>query len=276
MADDLNFDESESDNEGEVNNIVQHVVANVQAILQQPALDERSLGLNLSDQMIKKAKECHSNVSNIILCKMGTRKDDKKEEIPEKKEEIPEKKEEIPEKERGVTLKKIQEKCLALSQKTVFTVDEILYLQNVEKAIFESIVLKSYKNEEIINDQLKVYVERMWDEGCHEKKIRNYIMLNIQKIYTCMKVNDVMRLCDNLFLEWTNGKAVVIRLTKKQISKIPIKTIEDTKDLCSICQSLAKGVVRSLKCNHIFHKECIDKWFKRSVHCPNCKKDMRE
>lgn len=48
---------------------------------------------------------------------------------------------------------------------------------------------------------------------------------------------------------------------------------EDSQDECAICLDnyvLNEGV-RDLKCNHRFHKKCIDKWFKRSLNCPVCR-----
>ena len=54
---------------------------------------------------------------------------------------------------------------------------------------------------------------------------------------------------------------------------------EEENDICSIClekyfdeENLKKVV--SLKCNHLFHKECIDKWFKINKNCPMCKSIM--
>lgn len=29
--------------------------------------------------------------------------------------------------------------------------------------------------------------------------------------------------------------------------------------------------LKKLKCNHIFHKKCIDKWFKKHKKCPICR-----
>ena len=42
---------------------------------------------------------------------------------------------------------------------------------------------------------------------------------------------------------------------------------------CSICfdEITGKGQTK-LNCNHVFHEECIDKWFKRSHQCPLCRK----
>lgn len=48
---------------------------------------------------------------------------------------------------------------------------------------------------------------------------------------------------------------------------------------CCICMGEYKvgEFKRTLPCNHIFHKKCIDKWFsvyKKSMECALCKKDF--
>ena len=47
-------------------------------------------------------------------------------------------------------------------------------------------------------------------------------------------------------------------------------------DTCSIClENYKKGTYkRMLSCNHIFHKKCVDKWFKNGSNgntCPVCR-----
>jgi len=51
---------------------------------------------------------------------------------------------------------------------------------------------------------------------------------------------------------------------------------------CAICQernyadSNNSHQWRRLHCNHQFHRECVDSWFERSIHCPVCRADIRE
>jgi hypothetical protein len=74
-----------------------------------------------------------------------------------------------------------------------------------------------------------------------------------------------------------------IRLFKndKQIKHIlgPYLKCEDSDnfDECSIClcKYLKNEYKRILKCDHKYHKKCIDKWLKQgSSACPLCKQDQ--
>ncbi len=71
---------------------------------------------------------------------------------------------------------------------------------------------------------------------------------------------------------------VPIALNRNIIDKIPVRYYSDEKyDQCNICLSEyeKKEKIRVLPCEHIYHPECIDKWFKESTLCPVCRKDMR-
>jgi hypothetical protein len=51
--------------------------------------------------------------------------------------------------------------------------------------------------------------------------------------------------------------------------------------ICTICQeheqSPNTGTWRKLlRCQHIFHQTCVDRWFTRNSHCPVCRADVRE
>jgi hypothetical protein len=55
---------------------------------------------------------------------------------------------------------------------------------------------------------------------------------------------------------------------------------EDHADaVCSICQDgyTENILVRQIRhCNHMFHRQCIDQWFRQNVHCPVCRYDIRD
>jgi len=48
------------------------------------------------------------------------------------------------------------------------------------------------------------------------------------------------------------------------------------EEKCAVCQE--RGTVnpwRHLHCDHYFHRDCVDRWFTRNVHCPVCRADIR-
>jgi hypothetical protein len=41
---------------------------------------------------------------------------------------------------------------------------------------------------------------------------------------------------------------------------------------CPICLDNVKEEDKKIiKCSHVYHKECIDKWFERAHQCPLCR-----
>jgi len=47
---------------------------------------------------------------------------------------------------------------------------------------------------------------------------------------------------------------------------------------CAICQDTiipTDPARRLLACGHVYHRGCIDEWFRRSVFCPSCRHDIR-
>lgn len=48
---------------------------------------------------------------------------------------------------------------------------------------------------------------------------------------------------------------------------------ESVVDECSICLDdiTDRTPIRTLKCGHVFHKGCIEQWFKKYITCPYCR-----
>ena len=55
----------------------------------------------------------------------------------------------------------------------------------------------------------------------------------------------------------------------------------DSDAMCSICLTsfektmTSNRYLKKLKCGHIFHPCCIDKWIDRKQNCPCCRKQMQ-
>ena len=67
-----------------------------------------------------------------------------------------------------------------------------------------------------------------------------------------------------------------------QITPInPIETFElEDEEIyqfpkCIICLMVEPENVIKLKCQHMFHKDCINKWFQHSDRCPICRTNLR-
>jgi hypothetical protein len=70
---------------------------------------------------------------------------------------------------------------------------------------------------------------------------------------------------------------VVVHATPEQIlAATETATPQDDSGNCAICQeTLTTPATRIRHCGHSFHTTCISEWFSRSVHCPNCRHDIR-
>lgn len=56
----------------------------------------------------------------------------------------------------------------------------------------------------------------------------------------------------------------------------PSESAHESSEACGICATPyeKEDVIRKLQCNHYYHKDCIDEWFKRSKLCPICKQSI--
>ena len=69
-------------------------------------------------------------------------------------------------------------------------------------------------------------------------------------------------------------KPVSVKINSKGERIDPISQEPSSNNTCAICIGDYKGgeQLRSLKCKHKFHKDCIDKWLQLKNECPICKK----
>ncbi len=89
-----------------------------------------------------------------------------------------------------------------------------------------------------------------------------------------VRVNDVSRSYN--IIEWTQNNEVIID------SNVSNDSVDDTIT-CRICfderkqsdNNNNKVYVKTI-CNHIYCKECIDKWFNMNHKCPTCMYDFNE
>ena len=69
---------------------------------------------------------------------------------------------------------------------------------------------------------------------------------------------------------------VVVHPTSAQIDAAT-ERVPAEDSTCAICQeAIEDDAIRLTHCRHEFHNHCITEWFTRSVHCPNCRHDIRE
>ena len=83
---------------------------------------------------------------------------------------------------------------------------------------------------------------------------------------------------------WTTARNelftdVVVIPTHAQVEEgSEIVHLEDVPEeaSCAVCQERGTDDTwRHLYCEHYFHRDCIDRWFSRNVHCPVCRADIR-
>jgi hypothetical protein len=87
-------------------------------------------------------------------------------------------------------------------------------------------------------------------------------------------------------LESSNMESVKLTVSEDELNKIPTfeyqnlsSEIQSFNDACSICKMdyLPTDEIRHIKCNHIFHKECIDPWLLNENHkCPVCREEVAD
>lgn len=68
---------------------------------------------------------------------------------------------------------------------------------------------------------------------------------------------------------------ILSKLNLEPYYKCGVMPQNDVKD-CIICINKIESneYIRKLKCNHLFHKKCVDNWLKKNQNCPMCRKTV--
>jgi hypothetical protein len=118
---------------------------------------------------------------------------------------------------------------------------------------------------------------------CYGTKISEKIIENGTEI---IYINNYSKKLNGKFYSKTLSTHIHILLKICKDGKIPYKIINNEKhfenaiDLCkdgdcSICLEENKNKLCKIKkCGHIFHKECLYKWFSTNNSCPFCRCDI--
>ena len=73
-------------------------------------------------------------------------------------------------------------------------------------------------------------------------------------------------------------RTIVTPEAHRDIALLRCSTVFDSADgdlMCAICfDPLGNGEICSLPCAHLYHEECIGKWFMRKPTCPICQRSV--
>ncbi|CAD8125925.1 unnamed protein product [Paramecium sonneborni] len=91
-------------------------------------------------------------------------------------------------------------------------------------------------------------------------------------------LNTFIQLNENGTIEGNVGceEHEIQQLPVRKINLEQIKQLDEDymKCLICLCEYEEEDLVKTIPCLHYFHDDCIEKWLKRSRHCPICKNEL--
>jgi hypothetical protein len=112
----------------------------------------------------------------------------------------------------------------------------------------------------------------------------NYnIIFDTHNWFTLTYNNIQPTLINNNIIRNANGKETLSQLSLDKLTLVNFKNVDSEIkkkfETCLICLDDFKDetVIRTIKCTHLFHKDCIDSWLlKESYKCPLCRDSVIE
>jgi hypothetical protein len=119
-----------------------------------------------------------------------------------------------------------------------------------------------------------------------QQNILNDTINNINNLQSLVNIlsNPVFTNVEFLNTQNINNRMedVVVALDKDDLDKLRVSIYtdfecryENDRDTCSVCfeKFIDSDICRELKCKHLYHQICIDKWLNEHVTCPVCREE---
>ena len=93
----------------------------------------------------------------------------------------------------------------------------------------------------------------------------------LEYLYSTCSCQDEIIVKLNLYQQFLGWQAE--KMTNEIVDITQCKSKK--KEQCSIClkKIKRKRQLYITECSHHFHKNCIKKWFKQNINCPNCRNE---
>ena len=92
------------------------------------------------------------------------------------------------------------------------------------------------------------------------------------------RIIDMLNALQNVNWGGSNAPSGTTEEQRASIPERPYRRAEGEKEnaTCSVCLSRVEDgeSVKTLRCKHVYHPQCIDRWLERSTMCPVCKRDV--